>query len=91
VPVVGKGELVGIVALDDVTAEIAEELHDLAQGERRELAMALTRSRVREIAGEIHERIADLGEQLEHAGGEARDTLLRELDGLRERVRGRKH
>jgi CBS domain-containing protein len=91
VPVVGKGELVGIVALDDVAAEIAEELHDLAQGARRELAMAHGRSRVREIAGEIHDRIADLGEQLEHAGGEVKDTLLRELDGLRERIGDRKH
>jgi CBS domain-containing protein len=91
VPVVGKGELVGIVALDDVTAEIAEELHDLAQGERRELTLARGKSRVREIAGEINERIADLGEQLEHASGEVRGTLLRELDGLRERVRGQKH
>jgi CBS domain-containing protein len=90
VPVVRDGELVGIVALDDVLAEVAEELHDLAEGIRRELTMAQRGARARELARDVGDRVRDLGEQLEHLGGEAKDSLLRELDGLRERIRGRK-
>jgi signal-transduction protein with cAMP-binding, CBS, and nucleotidyltransferase domain len=90
VPVVRVGELVGIVALDDVLAEVTEELHDLAEGARRELSTAQRSARARELARDVGDRARDLGEQLEHLGVEAKDSLLRELDGLRERVRGRK-
>ncbi|MEN8184392.1 MAG: CBS domain-containing protein [Myxococcota bacterium] len=90
VPVVRDGKLLGIVALDDVLAELAEELRDLAEGARRELAMAQRGARAREIARDVGDRVRDLGEQLEHLGVEAKDGLLRELDGLRERIRGRK-
>lgn len=87
VPVVREGELLGIVSLDDVLAEVAEELHDLVQGTRRELLAAQRTARAREIARDVGERVRDLGEQLEHLGGEAKDRLLHELDGLRERIR----
>jgi CBS domain-containing protein len=90
VPVVRDGELVGIVALDDVLAEVAEELHDLAKGTRRELYTAQRSARARELARDVGDRVRDLGEQLEHLGVEAKGGLLRELDGLRERIRGRK-
>jgi len=91
VPVVrDDGELVGIVALDDVLAEVTEELHDLAEGARRELSTAQRSARACELARDVGDRARDLGEQLEHLGVEAKDSLLRELDGLRERVRGRK-
>ena len=90
VPVVRDGELVGIVALDDVLAEVAEELHDLAEGTRRELRTAQRSARALELARDLGDRVRDLGEQLEHLGVEAKDRLLRELDGLRERIRGRK-
>ena len=90
VPVVRDGELVGIVALDDVLAEVADELHDLAEGTRRELYTAQRSARAREFARDVGDRVRDLGEQLEHLGIEAKDNLLRELDALRERIRGRK-
>ena len=91
VPVVSNGELVGIVALDDVLAEVAGELHDLAEGTRREVYTAQRNARARELARDMGERVRDLGEQLEHLGTETKDNLLRELDGLRKRIRGRKH
>jgi len=90
VPVVRDGELVGIVALDDVLVEVAEELRDLAEGMRREVTVAQRGARARELARDVGDRVRDLGEQLEHLGSEAKHSLLRELDGLRERVRGRK-
>jgi CBS domain-containing protein len=90
VPVVRNGELVGIVALDDVLAEVADELHDLAEGTRREVYTAQRNARARELARDMGERVRDLGEQLEQLGTEAKDNLLRELDGLRKRIRSRK-
>jgi hypothetical protein len=77
-------------AHDDVLAEVAEELHDLAQGMRRERYTAELSARARELARDARSRVRDLREQLEHLGVEARDNLLRELDGLRERIRDRK-
>lgn len=90
VPVVREGALVGLVALDDVLAEVADELSDLAQGVRRELYTAELGARARELARDVRDRVRDLGEQVEHLGAEAKDSLAREIEGLRERIRGRK-
>jgi CBS domain-containing protein len=90
VPVVRDGELVGIVTLDDVVVELAEELHDIALGMQRELIAAQRGARARELAREAGERVRELGGQLEHLGSEAKRGLLREVDALRERVRGRR-
>ncbi len=90
VPVVRDGELVGMVALDDVLAEVAEEIHDLAHGMGREFYMAQRSARARELARDVGDRVRDLGEQFEHLAVEAKDSLLRELDALRERAQGRK-
>jgi CBS domain-containing protein len=90
VPVVRDGALVGIVTLDDVLVEVAEELHDLAEGMRRELTLAQRGARARALARDVGDRVHDLGEQLEHLGSEAKQGLLRELDSLRERIRSRK-
>lgn len=90
VPVVRDGELVGIVTLDDVLATAADELYDLARGMRREFVSAQREVRARELAREAGERVRELGGQLEHLGSEAKRGLLRELDALRERFRGRK-
>lgn len=87
IPVVRDGRLVGVVALDDVLAKVTEELHDLVEGMRRELYTAQRSERAREIARDVGDRLRDLGEQLEQAGSEAKSRLLRELDGLRERIR----
>jgi CBS domain-containing protein len=90
IPVVREGELVGIVTLDDVLSEVTAELHDLAEGVRRELYTAEFSARARELARDVRSRVQDLGQQLEHLGVEAKDHLLRELDGLRGRIRGGK-
>lgn len=90
IPVVRDRELVGMVALDDALARIADELHDLAQGMRRELFAAQRNARAREVVRDLGDRVRDLGEQIEHLGSGAKDGLLREIDGLVERIRGRK-
>jgi signal-transduction protein with cAMP-binding, CBS, and nucleotidyltransferase domain len=90
VPVLRQDVLVGMVALDDVVAEVAQELHDLAEGTRREITTAERTARTGQIARDVGERLRDLGEQLQDVGVEARDGLLRELDRMRERIRGQK-
>jgi CBS domain-containing protein len=87
IPVVRDGKLMGVVALDDVLARVSEELQDLVEGMRRELSTAQRGERAREIARDVGDRLRELGEQLEQAGTEAKNRLLRELDGLRERIR----
>jgi CBS domain-containing protein len=89
VPIVENGQLLGIVSLDDVLAEVADELHDLAEGRRTELRLAERGARARELAREFRERVRELGEQLEDLGVEAKNSLVREIDGLRERMRAR--
>lgn len=89
IPVVRDGALVGIVALDDVLGELAAELHDLAEGTRRELTVAQLGARAREVARDAGQRLRDVGEQIEHVGAETKDNLLRELEKLRERLRQR--
>lgn len=91
VPVVRNGELMGIVSLDDVLIELGDEMYDIAESRRREIHSAERSARTRELARELGERMRDLGEQIEDLGSEAKSTLVRELDGLRERIRGRKH
>lgn len=90
VPVMRDGALVGLVALDDVLAEVADELHDLAQGMRRELYTAELGARARELARDVRDRVRELGEQVEHLGAGAKESLVREIAGLRERMRERK-
>ncbi|HXV36859.1 MAG TPA: CBS domain-containing protein [Myxococcota bacterium] len=90
VPVVANRELVGIVALDDVLAKVSEELSDLAEGARREVGGAQRAARTRELARDLGERLREAGSQIEQLGSDAKHSLLRELDGLRERIRSRK-
>jgi len=90
VPVLADGELRGIVALDDVLAKVTEELHDLAGGTRREVGAAQRAARARVLARDVGGRLHELGDQIEHLGSDAKQGLLREIEGLRERIRSRK-
>jgi CBS domain-containing protein len=91
IPIVDGDELVGIVSLDDVASELADELHDLALGRRRGLATAQRAAWASEVTRELGERLGELGDQLERAGIEARDRLIEEIDSFIERIGGRRH
>lgn len=91
IPVVDSGKLVGIVALDDILVKVAEELHELSEGTRRELSAAQRAARARAIVRDVGDRLRELGDQIEHVGAEAKRGLLDEIDELRERIRSRKH
>jgi len=91
VPLVDDGVLVGIIALDDILVKVAQELHDLSEGTRRELDGAQRAARARAVVRDVGERIRELGDQIEHVGTEAKRGLLDEIDDLRERIRSRDH
>jgi signal-transduction protein with cAMP-binding, CBS, and nucleotidyltransferase domain len=90
IPVVENGELAGIIALDDILVKVAKELYDLSEGTRREFNAAQRVARARAIVHDVGERLRELGDQIEHAGAEAKRGLLDEIDQLRERIRNRK-
>lgn len=89
VPIVEDGKLLGIVSLDDVLSEVADELHDLAEGRRSELRSAERGARARELARELRDRARDLGEQIGDLGSDAKASLTRDIDDLRKRMRAR--
>ncbi len=91
VPLIDDGVLVGIIALDDILVKVAQELHDLSEGTRRELDGAQRVARARAVVRDVGERIRELGEQIEHVGTEAKRGLLDEIDDLRDRIRDRNH
>jgi CBS domain-containing protein len=91
VPIVRDGKLVGIVSLDDVLAEVADELHDLAEGRRRAVSLSERAARARELMSELGDRAREIGEELDGLAAETRETLSRELEGLRDRIRARRN
>jgi signal-transduction protein with cAMP-binding, CBS, and nucleotidyltransferase domain len=90
VPVLQDGKLVGVVALDDLFVELSEELSDLAEGNRLEVAFAQRAARARDLRGSALNSVWELGESVEHLGAEAKEAVLRELDRLRECIRHRR-
>ena len=90
VPVVHKEKLEGIVSLDDLLAQLADELDDLATGARRGFREAQRRARAESVLGELTEGLNDVRENLERLGGEVRDTLLGPVSDLWERLTGKR-
>ncbi len=87
VPIVKEGRVSGIVALDDVLAQLGRELDDLGGAARRQMFEARLAASVPRLREEIEARLAELGDRLKRAGSRAAETLGRELDELRERVK----
>lgn len=87
IPVVRDGELVGIVALDDVLEELSRDLRELAAEAPRRYRTAPSASRFEHVRAGIERGMEDLRSKLEYAQWYARETLVDELDELRERLR----
>ncbi len=88
VPVLKDGRLSGLVSLDDLVAELADELGDLAAPARARAREGHLRGRIEDLRGEFETRLTRLRGQVEQTGTQMRDTLRRELAALRERFRG---
>jgi len=86
-PVTEGRELVGIVSLDDLLAELGSELEDLgamARSHKRKRQRAASLPQLRE---ELETCVQTFRAQLERAGNKASDRLIREFDALRDRLR----
>jgi CBS domain-containing protein len=87
VPVVSDGRVVGIVSVDDLVVQLGQELDSLGDTLRHQIREARRSAHMDAIREELRKRLGGLLEQVERAGGHTRETLLRELDSLRERLR----
>jgi CBS domain-containing protein len=87
VPIVKDGEVVGIVALDDLLAHLGRELDDLGEIGRRQLFEARLATGLPRLREELESRLHEMRERVQSAGGRASEVLGREFEALRERVR----
>jgi len=88
-PVVRGQELMGLVALDDLLAALADELAELGAATRHEIQDAQRRARVQQARSEAREKVEDWVGRLEKMGVEAKESLLKELASIRERLKER--
>ena len=88
-PLVEEGRVVGIVALDDIVAELVSDLWNVSEGARIELRDAQSTARRRRQREAREEALEELRAQALHVGKEARDFLRRELGSLVDSLRGR--
>jgi signal-transduction protein with cAMP-binding, CBS, and nucleotidyltransferase domain len=86
-PVLREGRAVGIVTVDDLLVGLGRELEAIGRAVRRSVRNERLGARVEQMRGEVETRLREVGEQLERFGGQARDVVLREYDGFRERLR----
>ena len=87
VPIVGDGRVVGLVALDDVVAELGRELTDLRDAIRSEVLGARNSAARRRRREELESALAELGASVSAVGKQTREWLARETEALRDRIR----
>ncbi len=87
IPIVKGEKLVGFVSLDDVLVKIGRELDDLGEATLRETIDSRRGGRKEQRRDALEDSMANLRSQVEKAAGEARVSVQRELESLRDRVR----
>ena len=87
VPVMSKERVVGLVSLDDLVVQLGAELDSLGDAVRHQFREARRGAQLDAVREEAGRRLRGLVEQVERTGGQARESLLREFDSLRERLR----
>jgi CBS domain-containing protein len=88
-PLVEDGRVVGIVALDDIVAELTSDLWNVSEGARVELRDAQRTARRRRLREAREGALEELRSQAFHVGKEAREFLRKELGSLLDSLRGR--
>jgi CBS domain-containing protein len=87
-PIVRDGSVVGLVALDDIIAEIGRELGDLRSALRSEVLGARRAAQRRRVREDIAATFEQLRSQMANIGSESTDWIQRELESLRKRMSG---
>jgi CBS-domain-containing membrane protein len=88
-PLVEDGRVVGIVALDDIVAELTSDLWNVSEGARVELRDSQRTARRRRLREAREAALEELRSQALHVGKEARGFLSKELGSLLDSLRGR--
>lgn len=87
VPVTSKERGVGLVSLDDLVVRLGRELDALGDALLHQLREARRSAQLDAMRTELGSGARRLLEQVERARGQTRESLLREVDALRERLR----
>lgn len=87
VPVVRDKQLVGLLSLDDVLVGLARELHDVAEASKREVRSARRAARARQVRHELEDGLVELIGHVERIGDSALESVVGELDSVRDRIR----
>jgi signal-transduction protein with cAMP-binding, CBS, and nucleotidyltransferase domain len=87
-PIVREGQVVGLVSIDDIVAEIGRELGDVRAALRGAVIGARRTSRHRRRRDEIKAAIEGLRSQVAHLSADSMDWIQREIDAMRRRFGG---
>ena len=88
-PVLRDGELVGLVALDDVLLAVAQDLRSLAEIPRLEIQSARRSQRMLELRSDVG-RLLERGlAEAERLGKKAYSAVASELESIRDRLKNR--
>jgi CBS domain-containing protein len=87
-PIVREEQVVGVVSIDDIVAEIGRELADVRAALRNEVLDARRTAQRRRRRDEIAAAVEALRAQVVHLGADSVDWIQRELDAVRKRLGG---
>lgn len=82
-----EGLLVGIVSLDDLIEELAEEVAELGRETRAKVGKARRRAEIEHVRAEVDRRLGQAHDKLAYANWVTRDAILQQIDKLREALR----
>ena len=87
VPVLDEGKPIAMVVLDDILQVLARELHDLGTEARQRYRHAEAKVRYEHLREGTERQIEELGHRLAFANWFAKQSLVEEIDSLRDRLR----
>ena len=91
VPVLQDGRVTGLVTLDDLLVHLGRELDDLGASVGGSFAHSRAEARrvvaLEQLRTEVESRLHGLRDQVDQVSAHARETLMREFDAIRDRVR----
>lgn len=87
-PIVREEQVVGVVSIDDIVAEIGRELADVRAALRNEVLDARRTAQRRRRRDEIAAAVEVLRAQVARLGADSVDWIQRELDAVRKRLGG---
>jgi len=87
-PILRKGRLVGLVALDDVVAELGRELGDLRETVRSEVLGARRAAPRRRRREELESTLEELRTELSDLGDQSAEWIQQAVESLRKRLGG---